>query len=174
MSQRAACEHVKIARRSSELPLIHRALARGELSYAKVPALSRVATAEAEPELLELACCLTAASSTAPFAPTSAASRWRRQTSDTSAPTSHTTGSTRQGLLAPEDGALSLRGLEAGRDVLRERDETFTSANGQRVRRGSAGPHEPEPRPKGADALAAMADLALSASRGMPAASAAR
>ncbi len=41
--------------------MIHAAFARGELSYAKVRALTRVATPDSEEELLELARALTAA-----------------------------------------------------------------------------------------------------------------
>src|SRR5919109_3929777 len=52
---RAAREHVRVARRLPELPLLHAAFARGELSYAKVRALTRVAEADSEAELLELA-----------------------------------------------------------------------------------------------------------------------
>ena len=43
LSPRAAREHVRVARRLGELPLIHGAFACGELSYAKVRALVRVA-----------------------------------------------------------------------------------------------------------------------------------
>jgi hypothetical protein len=52
---------VRVARRLSELPLIHAAFARGERSYAKVRALTRVAQPGSEEELLELALALTAA-----------------------------------------------------------------------------------------------------------------
>jgi hypothetical protein len=58
---RAAREHVRVARRLPELPLLHAAFARGELSYAKVRALTRVADADSEEELLELARVMTAA-----------------------------------------------------------------------------------------------------------------
>src|SRR5438094_9905263 len=61
LTPRAAREHVRVARRLPELPLIHGAFARGELSYAKVRALTRVATGETEEELLSLAGVLTAA-----------------------------------------------------------------------------------------------------------------
>jgi len=60
LTPRAAREHVRVARRLSELPLIHAAFARGELSYAKVRPLTRVADAETEPELLSLARAMTA------------------------------------------------------------------------------------------------------------------
>jgi hypothetical protein len=52
--------------------------------------------------------------------------------------------------LAPEDGALFLRALEAARDRLQEREWS--------EERGSAEPR----RPTNADALVAMADMALS------------
>jgi hypothetical protein len=51
----AAREHVRVARRLQELPLIRAAFARGELSYSKVRALSRVDGVVREDELLGLA-----------------------------------------------------------------------------------------------------------------------
>jgi len=48
----AAREHVRVARALGALPLLARALARGELSYAKVRALTRVAIPETEERLL--------------------------------------------------------------------------------------------------------------------------
>src|SRR5919204_1229802 len=60
LTPRAAREHVRVARRLEELPLIHDAFARGEISYAKVRALTRIADSDCEAELLELACQLTA------------------------------------------------------------------------------------------------------------------
>src|SRR3989449_3583295 len=47
----AAREHVRVARALGGLPLLAQALARGELSYAKVRALTRVATPETEERL---------------------------------------------------------------------------------------------------------------------------
>src|SRR5438093_7995200 len=60
LTPRAAREHVRVARRLEELPLIHEAFAGGELSYAKVRALTRIADADSEAELLDLAYQLTA------------------------------------------------------------------------------------------------------------------
>lgn len=57
----AAREHVRVARRLAELPLVRAAFARGELSYSKVRALTRVATPELEESLLEVARYATAA-----------------------------------------------------------------------------------------------------------------
>jgi uncharacterized protein DUF222 len=48
----AAREHVRVARALGTLPRLSEALARGELSYAKVRALTRVATPEMEERLL--------------------------------------------------------------------------------------------------------------------------
>jgi hypothetical protein len=48
----AAREHVRVARALGALPLLAQALVRGELSYAKVRALPRVATWETEDGLL--------------------------------------------------------------------------------------------------------------------------
>ena len=52
MDPGAARERVRVARALGGLPLLARALARGELSYAKVRARTRVATAETEERLL--------------------------------------------------------------------------------------------------------------------------
>jgi hypothetical protein len=57
----AAREQVRVARRLSDLPGIRAAFGRGELSYSQVRALSRVATPELEPALLEVARYATAA-----------------------------------------------------------------------------------------------------------------
>jgi hypothetical protein len=51
----AAREHVRVARRLAELPLIREAFSTGELSYCKVRAVTRVATPETEETLVELA-----------------------------------------------------------------------------------------------------------------------
>lgn len=58
---RAAREHVRVAHRLEELPLIRVAFAEGRLSYSKVRALSRVENVEREADLLELARHATAA-----------------------------------------------------------------------------------------------------------------
>ena len=55
MSSRTAHEKVRVARRLEELPLITAAFARGELSYSKVRALTRIAIAETEADLVEMA-----------------------------------------------------------------------------------------------------------------------
>jgi Domain of unknown function (DUF222)/HNH endonuclease len=157
LAPRAAREHVRVARRLPELPLIHGAFASGELSYAKVRALTRVADEDSEEELLELARHLTAAQLER------AVRAYRRVSVDEAKALEDAAhlgycwdedGSlVIRARLAPEDGALFLRALEAARDLLQERawaDE-----------RGSAEPPKPARRPSNAEALAAVADLAL-------------
>ena len=51
----AAREHVRVARALGTLPKIRAALARGEISYSKVRAITRVATPETEDTLLNVA-----------------------------------------------------------------------------------------------------------------------
>jgi hypothetical protein len=125
LTPRAAREHVRVARRLSELPLIHDAFGRGELSYAKVRALTRVADEKSEEELLELARHLTASQLER------AVRAYRRVTTDEAnavADAAHVgyfwddDGSLIvRARLAPEDGALFLRALEAARYQLHER-----------------------------------------------------
>jgi hypothetical protein len=55
LTTRSAREHVRVARRLTELPLIHEHFASGELSYSKVRALTRVAEPDTEEDLIELA-----------------------------------------------------------------------------------------------------------------------
>ena len=55
MSLSTAREHVRVAHRLKELPLTAQAFSRGELSFSKVRAITRVEELEREDELLELA-----------------------------------------------------------------------------------------------------------------------
>jgi Domain of unknown function (DUF222)/HNH endonuclease len=147
LTPRTAREHVRIARSLGGLPAIRAAFARGQLSFAKVRALTRVTEPANEENLLELALELTAAQLER------ALRAYRRVTTEEAAAVQEATyldwywdddGSlVVRGRLAPEDGAVLLEALEAGHAALRPR--------------GSA-----EPRPTGAEALAAVAELALS------------
>jgi hypothetical protein len=60
MSPVTAREHVRVARALRALPRIAAAFDAGRLSYAKVRALTRIAVADCEAELLEFACSATA------------------------------------------------------------------------------------------------------------------
>lgn len=61
ISLRTARDHVRVARRLEELPLVQAKFADGELSYSKVRAISKVATPETEETLVEWAIHATAA-----------------------------------------------------------------------------------------------------------------
>jgi hypothetical protein len=122
----AAREHVRVARRLSELPLIRAAFDRGELSYSQVRALTRVATTELEATLLELARHATAAQ----LERTLRAYRGVVARELSPADVAHgdrylvcehdEDGSLLlRGRLPAEEGALVLKALEAGRDSLR-------------------------------------------------------
>jgi hypothetical protein len=122
---RAAREHVRVARKLPELPLIRAAFARGELSYSKVRALTRVADADREEELLELARALTAAQ-------LDRAVRAFQRVITPDANNLHDRAYVStfwdddgcpvvRARLAPEDGGLFLRALEAAYDSLWER-----------------------------------------------------
>ncbi|PYO23153.1 MAG: HNH endonuclease, partial [Candidatus Rokuibacteriota bacterium] len=54
LEMRAARERVRVARALGTLPRLAQALARGELSYSKVRALTRIATPETEERLLKV------------------------------------------------------------------------------------------------------------------------
>jgi hypothetical protein len=156
LTPRSAREHVRVARRIADLPLIRDAFSRGELSYAKVRALTRVADESSEEELLELARHLTAAQLDR------AVRAYRRVTVEDAnavADGAHAGyfwdddgALVVRARLAPEDGALFLRALEATRDRLQEREWSRD--------RGSAEPRAPV-RPTNAEALVGMAETAL-------------
>src|SRR6266540_4338199 len=129
----AARERVRVARALGTLPLLAQALARGELSYAKLRALTRVATPETEERLLGVARAGTAAQVER------IVRGWRRVDRQAEARETARQHASRalhvyededgtvvlRGRLAPEVGALLLRALAAARETLyqRARDE---------------------------------------------------
>ena len=149
LTPRTAREHVRVARCLEGLPVIREAFSRGELSFAKVRALTRIAEAGSEEELLRMAFAMTAAQLER------AVRAYRRVTTEEAAALQDRAffdwhwdedGSlVLRGRLAPQDGALFVRALDAAHAILRE---------------GGGG--SAEPRQTNADAAATMADLALS------------
>jgi 5-methylcytosine-specific restriction endonuclease McrA len=154
----AAREHVRVARALGSLPRLAQALARGELSYAKVRALTRVATAETEEQLLAVGRAGTAEHVER------IVRGWRRvdrQAEAREAAREHASRALHvyrdddgtvvlRGRLAPDVGALLLQALTAARETLYQR----TRAN------------DPEADPptmaqQQADALALLAETAL-------------
>jgi hypothetical protein len=152
LTPRAAREHVRVARRLPELPHTQAAFAQGEVSYAKVRALTRVATAESEEELLDLARVLTAAQlerTVRTYRRVTTAEAGEQLEQAFLSVFWNPDGSLDvRGRLAPEDGALLLRALEAQRDSL------------WKERRGSAEPR-PARQASNAEALVAVCDASL-------------
>jgi hypothetical protein len=162
LAPRQAREHERIAKALAELSLIREAFARGELSYAKVAVVTRIATAESEEQLLELAKALTASQLER------AVGVYRRVTREEAAEQqareflswfwTEDGSLSLRGLLPTAEGALLLEALEAGRAALRERRlaEIPETGDDELVESVPA-----ECRVSNAEALAAMADLAL-------------
>src|SRR5713226_7183329 len=159
----AAREKVRVARALETLPALAEALARGELSYAKVRALTRVATPETEARLMAVGRAGTAAHVER------IVRGWRRvdrQAEAREAARQHAGRALHvyqdedgtvvlRGRLPPEVGALLLRALDAARETLYQR-------------RRAVGPPASDPateaptRPQQqADALALLAETAL-------------
>ncbi len=161
----AAREKVRVARALGALPLLAEALARGELSYAKVRALTRVATPETEERLLAVGRAGTAAHVER------IVHGWRRVDRQAEAQETARQHASRalhvyedddgtvvlRGRLAPEVGALLLRALAAARETLyqqRRREETTTPP-------ADASADPPTLVQQQADALALLAETAL-------------
>ena len=125
----AAREHVRVARALGPLPRLAQALARGEVSYAKVRAVTRVATPETEERLLGVA-----RAGTADHVERIVRG-WRRVDRQAEARESARRHASRalhvrqeedgtvtlRGRLEPEVGALLLRALEAARETVHRR-----------------------------------------------------
>ena len=160
----AAREHVRVARVLGSLPRLAHALARGELSYAKIRELTRVATADTEERLLAVGRAGTAEHVAR------IVRGWRRLDRNAEAQEAarqhagrslhvyqDEDGSVRiRGRLAPEVGALLVKALDAAREILYQRRREPTP--------------DADPSPDGdpptreqqqADALALLAETAL-------------
>ncbi len=156
----AAREKVRVARALGELPVISEAMSRGELSYSKVRALTRVATPDNEEELLDFAKAGSAAHVER------LVRSWRRverleeagRDSRRRDSRSLTTYFDEDGMLVvrgrlePETGAVFLRALEAASDRLYEKGREDSETTGDK----------PEPQHLRADSLGLVAESALS------------
>jgi hypothetical protein len=161
----AARERVRVARALATLPLLARALARGELSYAKVRALTRVATPETEERLLNVGRGGTAAHVER------IVRGWRRVDRKAEARESARQHASRalhvyqdedgtvvvRGRLTPEAGALLLRALDAAREQLYQR----ARREGETPRPAHPAAEPPTPAQQRADALELIAETAL-------------
>ncbi len=161
----AARERVRVAKALGTLPLLAQALARGELSYTKVRALTRVATPEAEERLLAVG-----RAGTADHVERIVRG-WRRMDREAEAREDARRHASRalhvyqgddgmmivRGRLAPEVGAVLVQALAAARGALYQR---------ARAQTGDAGPADvssetPTMAQQQADALGLLAETAL-------------
>ena len=161
----AAREKVRVARALGTLPLLAQALARGELSYAKVRALTRVATPETEALLLGVG-----RAGTAEHIERIVRS-WRRVDRNAEAREAAQRHKSRalhvfrdedgmvtvRGRLAPEVGALLVQALTAARKTLCQRARGNDAAAGP----GDVSAETPTMAQQQADALALLAETAL-------------
>ena len=149
----AAREKVRAARALSELPQISASMARGELSFAKVRALTRVATPENEGDLLELARCSTAAQLERTVRAWRRLSRWDEQELERMRHRSRCFSVfpdedgmyVVRGRLDPEVGAMLMRAVDAASDAL------FRAGTSEDI----------EPKQRRADAVGLLAERAL-------------
>jgi hypothetical protein len=158
----AARERVRVARALGTLPLLAEALARGELSYAKVRALTRVATPETEARLLTVGRAGTAAHVER------IVRGWRyvdRRAEAREAKRRHATRALHvyhdedgmvilRGRLEPEVGALLVQALAAARESLYQRVRAATGF-------GTVSEEMSTVAQQRADALALLAETAL-------------
>src|SRR5499425_1319738 len=179
----AAREHVRVARALGSLPRLSQALARGELSYSKVRALTRVATPETEERLLAVGLAGTAEHVEL------IVRGWRRM--DRKAEAQEATRRHRhralhvyqaadgmvmiRGRLEPEVGAVIMQALAAARDLLYRRRKAKDVPAGTCAVDVPAGvsdvpaetsvvhgsPEAPTMEQRQADALALVAEAAL-------------
>ena len=161
----AARERVRVARALETLPALAEALARGELSYAKVRALTRVATPATEARLLAVGRAGTAAHVER------IVRGWRRvdrQAEAREAARQHAGRALHvyqdedgtmvlRGRLTPEVGALLLRALDAARETLYQRRR----ANEAVLPAADPAVAAPTRAQQQADALALLAETAL-------------
>ncbi len=160
-----ARERVRVARAVGTLPRLAEALARGELSYAKVRALTRVATPETEARLLAVGRAGTAAHVERMVR------GWRRVERQAEARTAARQYAARElhvrededgtvvirGRLTPEVGALLMRALDAARETLYQR----ARSSGGPPPSADPATATPTRAQQQADALALLAETAL-------------
>jgi 5-methylcytosine-specific restriction endonuclease McrA len=165
----AAREKVRVARALGTLPLLAQALARGELSYAKVRALTRVATPETEARLLGVGRAGTASHVERivrgwRYVDRKAEARETKRRHASRALHVHRDEDgtvVLQGRLEPEVGALFMRALAAARETLYQRGRAERAVT--RFNDPSADPFAERTTmaQQQADALALLAEAAL-------------
>ena len=161
----AAREWVRVARALEHLPVLSEAMRKGEVSYSKARALSRIATPETESELVELARAGTAehiekiVRACRRYSPKEEVDKERRLHDSRYLQISHDEDGmvVLRARLEPVAGAAFVRALDAAAEALYERVKTGTERS---ACRDSAG-HELAPDQRRADALVLVAESAL-------------
>jgi 5-methylcytosine-specific restriction endonuclease McrA len=162
LSKNTARHYVRVARALAPLPRITGAFARGEISYSKVRAITRVATPETEERLLGVA-----RSGTAEHVERIVRA-WRGMHRKAEAAQAARHDKSRSltvhydedgmlvlhGRLAPEVGAVVLRALDAAREALYQKSRAEVRAN-------DPAQDPPSREQQQADALALLAETAL-------------
>ena len=177
-----ARERVRAARALEHLPQTAGALREGSISYAKVRALTRVATPESEAKLLEFARAGSAANLERMVR------MWKKLSRDEELTAEQARHRSRafsvfvdgdgmyvvKGRLEPEVGAVLMRAVEAASDALFGDEDGATrgrrdaGSRGGGAATGGPGPDDPRPKPKQrrADAVGLLAERALAAGFG--------
>ena len=170
ITRREAGEYLRVAEALEELPATRAAFSRGELTFTKVRALTRVATPSSEERLLELAAALTASQLER------ALRVYRRIATDEARETHELEfvsyhfdedGSLYlRARLPSEDGTLLVKALEAAQARVIERRREEERAGAAKTADVSAVPLAPtiEPRSPRVEAILELADASLAAS----------
>jgi hypothetical protein len=161
----AAREWVRVARALENLPALSEAMRKGEVSYSKARALSRIATPETESELVELARAGTAehiekiVRACRRYGPKEEEDKERRLHDSRYLQISHDEDGmvVLRARLEPVAGAAFVRALDAAAEALYQRTKTNTERS---ACRDSAG-HELAADHRRADALVLVAESAL-------------
>ncbi len=164
---REAREFLRVAEALQELPATRAAFGRGELTFTKVRALTRVATASSEEGLLDLAGALTASQ-------LERALRAFRRVAAEDARDAHELEYVDYYLdddgtlflrarLAAEDGTLLIKALEAARERVLEcrREERAAAANDPQAQAEVDGASVDPPRPARVEALLDLAEVSM-------------
>ena len=158
-----AAELVRVARALAQLPVIRAAFERGELTYTKVRALTRVATPACEERLLPLACALTAPQLTRAlrvYERVSAARAGRQHELEYVSYYWDDDGSlVLHARLASEDGTLLITALDAARTRIRRRRRHNRQATAKA--KAPASPSFEPPRSEKVEALLELAHQTL-------------
>jgi len=170
ITAREAHEYLRVGEALQELPATRAAFARGEVTYSKARALTRVATPSCEESLLELAGALTASQlerALRAFQRIAVADARRAHELEYVSYSFDEDGSLYlRARLPAEDGTLLVKALDAARERVhqRRREERAGAAAGDGTGAADAAIAMEPPRPAQVEALLELAETSLAAS----------